>query len=394
MWCPQCGNKLGDDDKFCGVCGCPRPVEDDASAPAVPAADASGGTAAPTQPAQPGSIPPVQPVMPVPEQSVADQPEPPHGKRTRTIVLVVVAVVAALAIAAAGVGIWWFTSHRGAAPASDGVVATHAGQSGGKASAKDGAGAEKEGGKERKAACVAVPDAELGSVDRSGENLIGAFTFTSNCEDGDAAYAAKDVQVTVKDGDVVAAAVFDFSKHPIAFQDGEAIVKLAFNASQHWRPSSQIDADDAEVVVQGRQSPQSQPAAGAAGALGGADIAKNSAERYAQTALQWQTSHDSSKASDFYSTYTTQLSSKKFGMQVEGKTWGYADIYRQFLTFKSKHPNALLVWSGDWPTYTKTNTGDYYVILSGEPFDTTEAANGWCSANGYTSNDCLPVDLQ
>lgn len=33
-----------------------------------------------------------------------------------------------------------------------------------------------------------------------------------------------------------------------------------------------------------------------------------------------------------YSTYTAQLSSKRKGMEAEGKTWNYHDILAQFIT--------------------------------------------------------------
>ena len=48
----------------------------------------------------------------------------------------------------------------------------------------------------------------------------------------------------------------------------------------------------------------------------------------------------------------------------KGKTWKYRDIYEQFLQRRAKHPNALFIWSGDYPTYQENGTTDYYVILS------------------------------
>lgn len=35
-----------------------------------------------------------------------------------------------------------------------------------------------------------------------------------------------------------------------------------------------------------------------------------------------------------YSTYTAQLSSKRKGMEAEGKTWNYRDILAQFITMQ------------------------------------------------------------
>ena len=88
------------------------------------------------------------------------------------------------------------------------------------------------------------------------------------------------------------------------------------------------------------------------------------------------------------------MSSKQYGMQVEGKTWKYRDIYEQFLQRRAKHPNALFIWSGDYPTYQENGTTDFYVILSGEGFGSAADATAWCPANGYSTDDCIAVDLQ
>ncbi|KAB5604861.1 hypothetical protein EHS19_09585 [Bifidobacterium jacchi] len=110
-------------------------------------------------------------------------------------------------------------------------------------------------------------------------------------------------------------------------------------------------------------------------------------------ALSWQKDNDSADAGDFYDTVTTQLSSKKLGMKADGKTWHYRDIYQQFLQLRAKNPRALLLWSGDYPTYQKSGTTDYYVILSGESFDSADDASSWCTREKYGPNDCMAIDL-
>lgn len=64
-------------------------------------------------------------------------------------------------------------------------------------------------------------------------------------------------------------------------------------------------------------------------------------------------------------------------MKAEGKTWNYHDILAQFITMHNKKSNVLLIWSGDWPTYS-SNSDKYYVILAGEGFDSTDEAWNWC----------------
>lgn len=318
--------------------------------------------------------------------------------------------------------------------------------------------------------CTALPDATVSSIDHSGATLIATLNVTSNCgggsgdatggsdggnssngnstdgatdgsatDGGDAAsadggsargnsdstdpdstdsrtkaasaaqYAQPNVRITIKDDDVVAAAIFDFSKQPIDFSNGtangadasaangttagSAEIKVAFTTMQYWRPYDEIDASSAEVVIQDDQQPNGEPAAAVDGAMGGANLPDDDIESNAQVALSWQKDNDSADAGDFYDTVTTQLSSKKLGMKADGKTWHYRDIYQQFLQLRAKNPRALLLWSGDYPTYQKSGTTDYYVILSGESFDSADDAASWCTREKYGPNDCMAIDL-
>lgn len=76
-------------------------------------------------------------------------------------------------------------------------------------------------------------------------------------------------------------------------------------------------------------------------------------------------------------------------MEAEGKTWNYHDILAQFITMHNKKSNVLLIWSGDWPTYS-SNSDKYYVILAGEGFDSTDEA--WnCSQSQQLRSERLHV---
>ena len=249
--------------------------------------------------------------------------------------------------------------------------------------------------------CTAAPDAELSSVDHSDTNLVAQLQLTSNCastKDGDTAeFKESDVKVSIKDdeGNVIASAVFEFSKQTVKFNGETANVALEFTTRQYWRPYDQIETGSAEVILQTGQSGTGEAGSADGDALAGSDIDSEDAERYAQLALSWQLKHDESAASRFYATYTTQLSSKKNDMKADGKTWHYVDIYEQFLQQRIKHKNAILIWSGDYPTYTKADASTaYYVILSGDTVDSVKAGDAWCKSNGYGAADCAVVDLQ
>lgn len=329
----------------------------------------------------------------------ASTPSAARGGRNGVIAALVAVIV--VLVAAIGVGAWWFV-FRDDGSASSGAgdqIASDTSAPGGDADADaDSSGSDSADDGDASAtptSCSAAPSASLESVGLSGTSLVADIALTSD-DCGDLPFEESGVRVTIKDdsGNVVADAVYDFSDAPIEFDGGEATARLAFGIGQYWRPHDQIDAASAQVGVQTGAAANGAPAAGAGSALGGANVPDADIERNAQFALSWQREHDRAAAGGFYTTYTTQLSSKKYGMQVEGKTWDYGDIYAQFLEKRARHPKALLVWSGDYPTYQKNGTTDYYVILSGEGFGSAADANAWCSANGYTTDDCLAIDLQ
>ena len=309
------------------------------------------------------------------------------------VLLIVGIIIAVLVVAlAAGFGVWWFML-RDSGTQSAQTQSTS--QQSGKTKSGDSKAAKDD------KPCTAAPDAELSSVDHSDANLVAQLQLTSNCastKDGDTAeFKESDVKVSIKDdeGNVIASAVFDFSKQPVKFNGETANVALEFTTRQYWRPYDQIETGSTEVILQTGQSGTGEAGSADGDALAGSDINSEDAERYAQLALSWQLKHDESAASRFYTTYTTQLSSKKNDMKADGKTWHYVDIYEQFLQQRIKHKNAILIWSGDYPTYTKADASTaYYVILSGDTVDSVKAGDAWCKSNGYGAADCAVVDLQ
>lgn len=389
MRCSRCGANVVEGDRFCENCGAPVAVQ---AGPVCPVcgqqsepgmrfcqqcgAELSAGpqfaqpvpTAQPVPPAQPyqavqqyaGQYGAAQPGAVFPPQAVQPPVQPSRpgesaGKGKKKTALIVGIIIAVLVVAlVAGFGVWWFILR-------DSDTQSAQTQSTSQQSGKTKSGDSKAAKDDKP--CTAAPDAELSSVDHSDANLVAQLQLTSNC-------------ASTKDGDT-------------------ANVALEFTTRQYWRPYDQIETGSAEVILQTGQSGTGEAGSADGDALAGSDIDSEDAERYAQLALSWQLKHDESAASRFYTTYTTQLSSKKNDMKADGKTWHYVDIYEQFLQQRIKHKNAILIWSGDYPTYTKADASTaYYVILSGDTVDSVKAGDAWCKSNGYGAADCAVVDLQ
>ena len=164
-----------------------------------------------------------------------------------------------------------------------------------------------------------------------------------------------------------------------------------------WRtqPRPHPDASAQQPTSEVQPTPSESMDGGETGGAADEEHPRESAaEQQAYDELQRQVEADKAKAAGLLNVYTTQLSSKKPGLQAAGRTWTYETILGQYRELKAKYPNALLVWGPDYTNYSRSgHPSDYYVMLSGETFATAQAAKGWCTANGYGSEDCLPVHL-
>jgi serine/threonine-protein kinase len=89
-------------------------------------------------------------------------------------------------------------------------------------------------------------------------------------------------------------------------------------------------------------------------------------------------------------TWLPQLSSKRTGMTVNGTYYDDAAILADHVALRSAYPDARLVWSGDWVTFSAP---DFWVTMLAEPFATAAGANAWCDAQGIGRDDCFAKRL-
>ena len=301
--------------------------------------------------------------------------------------MLTIGLIAALVVVVLFAGVALLGGRNGTASSSGDASSAQSGTSSSSSSSSSGSAS----------ACTTAPDADVTSIDTTdGNMMVATVRLSSSCSGSSkATFDANNTKIEITDsGSLVASAIFDFSADPIDLSSSSAQVKLAFKPNQYWTVPDQTSASSLSVSM-GSASPADGAASSLGnGVLGGANALTNDErESDAHQALENQIEHDKSAANGFYTTYTTQLSSKRSGLNAEGKTWTYQDIWEEFLNFKERYPNALLIWSNDYPNYTKKGPSEWYVTLSGESFSSTDAADNWCSANGYDTDHCLPVDL-
>jgi serine/threonine-protein kinase len=113
-------------------------------------------------------------------------------------------------------------------------------------------------------------------------------------------------------------------------------------------------------------------------------------ENSALQLLENQVANDRAQVESLTELWVPQLSSKQFGLVVNGTTYDYRAIWSDFTSMQARHPGALLLWSGD---YTSFRLADFWVTIAPDSFGSGEAANDWCASEGIGKDDCYAKRL-
>jgi hypothetical protein len=109
-------------------------------------------------------------------------------------------------------------------------------------------------------------------------------------------------------------------------------------------------------------------------------------ETSARTSLQQQVDTDRTQVETLVGKWVPQLSSKSYGLVADGRTYDYGAIRADFTATRQSYPSALLLWSGDYTSYTK---GDFWVTVASSSFGSGAEANAWCVAEHLDADHCF-----
>lgn len=139
------------------------------------------------------------------------------------------------------------------------------------------------------------------------------------------------------------------------------------------------------VLTQSSDTPLGVEASPAPGTESVASILADPAASYAELSRQL-TTDDAEIRGNIAETWVPQLASARPGLIVDGVTFDYTHILGEHWGLRQQYPEARLVWSGDWSSFTSS---DFYVTVLAIPFDTAEEANGWCDQQGIDRDHCF-----
>ncbi|HEX5403640.1 MAG TPA: hypothetical protein VFX16_15220 [Pseudonocardiaceae bacterium] len=108
-------------------------------------------------------------------------------------------------------------------------------------------------------------------------------------------------------------------------------------------------------------------------------------EASALAALRQTSAQDQPAVDDLAGQWVPQLSSKTEGLVADGITYDDLAIWQQYQQLVTRYPQALLLWSGDYSTFART---DFWVVIMPDGEAGAAAANSWCDSQNEPVDQC------
>ncbi|AQA01790.1 hypothetical protein BVC93_04320 [Mycobacterium sp. MS1601] len=263
--------------------------------------------------------------------------------------------------------------------------------------------------------CGTEPVFEPKLVEGQSGELVISTRVVAKCPGGDIlSGSATRITVTNTQGQNVASAMFDLSKHPIVIPpdssggDPSVTHQFRFPAGTYWRipvsldeaPTNgasqrgRVDLDASTLLIDCEQ--------------GGADVdeidATTGPDALSSTGFSpappevgdpesasfdslWAIARADRPfvASRLADRWVPQLSSKRPGLVADGITWSNSSTLREHLDLRARFPEVRLLWSGEWSTFSE---GDWWITIAGVTFPDEVGALTWCRDNGLDRDHC------
>lgn len=242
------------------------------------------------------------------------------------------------------------------------------------------------------AVCTEPPILETESFDMTAEGIEIGAAFFSGCAGGDVE-AGKAVRVTVADGQRdIAAGEFDFSGSPVEMKVGVPDHRtLVFPHGMYWRTPDMVGGKPA-LVAHRLEDRTATPTASKSAtevlvAVGPADPEHGSVDGVAKAVLGELRDVDYPVLQEGAANrWVPQVSSKRAGLVVDGRTLTNADVLRDHFDFRQRFSGARLVYSGNWSTFSDD---DWWVTVVGPSWFFPQDANRWCDQQNFGVDDCF-----
>lgn len=358
---------------------------------AAAGAGAVTGASAPVAASAAGA-PPLQPLEP---RSTGKGGH--HGLIAALLVLVLVLV---------GGGAWWMAKGRGsgsadaASTAAATGAATAGASSGASAAASPGASASAAASGQV-TACDKDPELKPTSVSGDAVSLSITVKVTATCSGGDVlagsgssvvVHAPSSTDGSGKNDAVVALGNLDLSKDPVIVSGNGTEMTLKFNQGQYFRMADDLSVSHLDVKPKldrksGQKDAKATDAHGTV-TVTATDGDAKAAEDAAAAGLTWEAAKDKSTAmNDLNGKWVPQISSKKPGLEADGKTYDNRSTLEDFFNSKSTYGDALLLNSDEWSVFDAG--GHWWVTVINDGSSDAIFANSWCDSRDIPTDSCF-----